>query len=218
MILLPSSNEANAGIVCPDSSFYTRETHSVAANLLGMLLVRIIADKSGGKKRLSGIIVETEAYGSSDDPASHAFRGKTPRNSVMFGSVGLAYVYFTYGNHYCVNVSARTDKCEAGAVLIRALQPLEGIKAMKNFRNSEDIFCLTSGPGKLTKALQVTKDLNGVDMTSPDSPLHIEYTLASAGKSTDTQVIRTKRIGISRGAEKDWRYVLQSNPFASRKA
>jgi len=107
-------------VSCQNSSFYQRPTEVVAKDLVGKKLVRTIRNN---KKhfRLAGIIVETEAYGYSDDLASHAYVGPTDRNKVMFGNVGRAYVYFTYGNHFCLNVSARRSKAEAGAVLIRGL-------------------------------------------------------------------------------------------------
>ena len=133
---------------CQNSSFYHWPTEVVAKDLVGKKLVRTIRNN---KKhfRLAGIIVETEAYGYSDDLASHAYVGPTDRNKVMFGNVGRAYVYFTYGNHFCLNVSARRSKVEAGAVLIRGIEPVEGVELMRQFRPVDDIFSLTSGPGKL---------------------------------------------------------------------
>jgi DNA-3-methyladenine glycosylase len=182
----------------------------VARDLVGKRLVRIFR-KNGRSFRLSGKIVETEAYGYSDDLASHACMGPTARNAVMFGEVGRAYVYFTYGNHFCVNVSARSSRMEAGAVLIRGLEPAEGIDVMRRLRPVEDVFSLTSGPGKLTQALSITSMLNGADMTSADSELHIEF------GARPRRVLVTPRIGITRATGKEWRFLDPSSPYVSRK-
>src|ERR671930_598893 len=160
---------------CPHRSFYARSTTLVAKELLGKKLVRTIPVTKYKSQRLAGLIIETEAYGFNDDAASHAYKGLPPRNKAMFGEVGRAYVYFTYGNHFCVNVSARSSSIEAGAVLIRGLEPVEGIKTMKKLRPVDNIFSLTSGPGKLTHALAIASTLNGSDMTDPESKLHIEF-------------------------------------------
>jgi DNA-3-methyladenine glycosylase len=109
-------------------------------------------------------IVEVEAYRGSDDPASHAFRGLTPRNAPMFGDPGHAYIYFTYGNHYCLNITTQKPGAP-GAVLLRAVEPIDGIRLMRHFRPNVDDTELTSGPGKLTKALAIDKALNEQDMT-----------------------------------------------------
>lgn len=195
---------------CPANPFYRRPTEVVARELVGKKLVRIFR-KNGRAFRLAGTIVETEAYGYSDDLASHACMGQTARNRVMFGDVGRAYVYFTYGNHFCVNVSARSGRTEAGAVLIRGLEPVEGADLMRQFRPVDDDFSLTSGPGKLTQALSITAALNGVDMTSPDSELHIEF------GAKPRRVLATPRIGITRATDKEWRFVDPSSPYVSRK-
>jgi DNA-3-methyladenine glycosylase len=137
----------------------------------------------------------------------------------MFGEVGRAYVYFTYGNHFCVNVTARSSKDIAGAVLIRALQPLEGTDIMKRFRKSDDDLCLTSGPGKLTQAMNINKCHNEADMRDPKSPLHIEFGVEPPA------VIATQRIGITHALDKKWRFVAANkgdksyfpNKYASRK-
>src|SRR4029077_13474568 len=125
-------------------SFYDRDTVDVAQDLIGKLLVRRI-----GKKIISGMIIETEAYRYKDDAASHSFVGMTERNKAMFGEVGKAYVYFTYGMHYCVNAVARSPDHEAGAVLIRSLVPKKGIDFMVHQRKTRDISNLTNGPAKL---------------------------------------------------------------------
>lgn len=203
---------------CICSEFYARSTGVVARDLLGNTLVRLISCDSNKTKRISGIIVETEAYGFTNDPASHAFRGLTFRNSAMFGDVGRAYIYFTYGSQFCVNVSARSSKVKAGAVLIRALQPLEGIDEMKAFRKTDKILSLTSGPGKLSQALNIDRSLNGYDVTDPNSELHIEYGINPA------LIVQTGRIGIRRGRGKKWRFIVADdlrtrylNKYASRK-
>jgi DNA-3-methyladenine glycosylase len=197
-------------VSCQNSSFYQRPTEVVARDLVGKKLVRTIRNNKK-QFRLAGIIVETEAYGYSDDLASHAYVGPTGRNKVMFGNVGRAYVYFTYGNHFCLNVSARRSKVEAGAVLIRGIEPVEGIELMRQFRPVDDIFSLTSGPGKLTQALNITSLLNGTDMTNSESEIYIEF------GERPKRIITTPRIGITRAVDKEWRFVDTSSPFISRK-
>jgi DNA-3-methyladenine glycosylase len=182
----------------------------VARDLIGKKLVHTVR-KSGRAFRLAGIIVETEAYGYRDDPASHAYAGPTTRNKVMFGDVGRAYVYFTYGNHFCVNVSARSSRTEAGAILIRGLEPTEGIEIIRQFRPVDDILSLTSGPGKLTRALNIASPLNGLDMTDPESELHIEFGRDPA------HIFTTARIGITRATDKEWRFLDSSSPYVSRR-
>ena len=215
--------ESSAGrkllLNCPDASFYARSTKLVARDLLGKTLVRLIYNNTlGNVQRISGIIVETEAYGFKNDAASHAYGGLTSRNAAMFGQVGRAYIYFTYGSQYCVNVSARSNEEDAGAVLIRALQPLEGIEIMKSFRKNDNHLSLTSGPGKLSQALSITKLLNGEDMTDPESKLHIEDGF------NPLAIVTTKRIGINQALDKKWRFVIADatrkgylNKYASRK-
>ena len=195
---------------CQNSSFYQRPTEVVARDLLGKKLVRTIRNNNK-QFLLAGIIVETEAYGYSDDLASHAYVGPTGRNKIMFGDVGRAYVYFTYGNHFCLNVSARRSRVEAGAVLIRGIEPVEGVELMRQFRPVDDIFSLTSGPGKLTQALNITSSLNGTDMTNSESEIYIEF-----GKRPKC-IVTTPRIGITRAVHKEWRFVDPSSPFISRK-
>ena len=123
--------------------FYERETITVAKQLIGKKLTREIKNL-----KLTGIITETEAYRGRDDPASHAFKKITDRNSIMFGEVGIAYVYFTYGMHYCFNVVAKNDKISAGAVLIRGINPEKGIKRMQLNRGKNNLENLTNGPAK----------------------------------------------------------------------
>jgi DNA-3-methyladenine glycosylase len=198
-------------VSCQSSSFYERPTEVVAKDLLGKKLVRALTNNKKQKFRLAGIIVETEAYGYSDDLASHAHSGPTGRNKVMFGNVGRAYVYFTYGNHFCLNVAARRSSIEAGAVLIRGIEPVEGVELMRQFRPVENILSLTSGPGKLTQALNITSAFNGMDMTDSGSEIYIEE-----GKRPK-HIITTPRIGITRAVDKEWRFIDPSSPYISRK-
>lgn len=186
----------------PKLDFYSRHTAIVAKGLLGKKLVRMYEDGSGKPKRLAGIICETEAYGSKNDPASHAFNGITSRNSVMFGEVGKAYVYFIYGMHHCMNITARDPSSEAGAVLIRSLLPVEGINIMIGFCNAKDKLSLANGPGKLTKAMDINRSHNGINLTDRRAALHIEDGIEPK------RVISTPRIGISKATEKCWRYMM----------
>lgn len=178
--------------------FYARDTVIVAKELLGKNLVRRIDNNI-----VSGIITETEAYRYKDDPASHAFVGMTERNKAMFGEVGRAYVYFTYGMYHCFNVVARGPKFEAGAVLIRVLKPEKGISEMMKNRNTNKISKLTNGPGKLTQALQITKKHYGADLARR-SELYI-----TNGKITGTKIIAGRRIGIKTGTEKNWNFKIE---------
>lgn len=191
------------------ASFYKRPTEQVARDLVGKVLVRdILSD--GRPCRLAGVIVETEAYGHDDDPASHAHRGPTRRNAVMFRQVGRAYVYFTYGNHHCVNVSARAYDAIAGAVLIRGIEPVAGVEEMIKSRHVSDIRLLASGPGRLTQAFGITLGENGLDMTSPKSGLWI-------GQGEERKAVATERIGITRAVDRKWRFVDPSSVFVSRR-
>lgn len=194
---------------CLPREFYARTTSEVARDLIGHTLVRSI-EIGRSRRRLSGTIVETEAYGQSDDRASHAFRGQSIRNSVMFGEVGRAYVYFTYGTHFCLNVSARNDRTEAGAVLIRSIKPIEGIEVMQALRVKDDLLDLTSGPGKLASALKITLKDNGLDMTSGSSPLMIEK------GSHPCKITATARVGITKETTRAWRFIDASSPFVSK--
>lgn len=178
--------------------FYARNTVKVAKDLLGKTLVHKI-----GKKTVSGIITETEAYRYRDDPASHAFRSMTERNKAMFGEVGHAYVYFTYGMHYCVNAVAKSKNFQAGAVLIRALEPKDGIDVMIQNRKTVSISDLTNGPAKLTIALGITKKHYGEDLVN--SPhLYITEEDKVAGK-----ISVTSRVGIKQGTEKLWNFKIK---------
>jgi DNA-3-methyladenine glycosylase len=149
----------------------------------------------------SARIVETEAYRASDDPASHAFRGQTPRNAVMFGPVGVAYVYFNYGVHWMFNVVAHVEG-EAGAVLIRAAEPLTGLELMAARRRVDKPEALLSGPGKLCQGLGVTKEHYGVDLLAGGS-LRLEDGVAPR------EIVAGPRIGIAQGKgnETPWRFI-----------
>lgn len=182
-----------------DREFYARNTVKVAKDLLGKTLVRRI-----GRKTLSGIITETEAYRHSDDPASHAFRSMTERNKAMFGEVGHAYVYFTYGMYYCVNAVAKSRNFQAGAVLIRALEPKDGIDSMIQNRKMDDIANLTNGPAKITIALGITKAHYGEDLVSSQ---HLY--IADENKISGT-ISASSRIGIKRGTEKLWNFRIRA--------
>ncbi|MEM5778067.1 MAG: DNA-3-methyladenine glycosylase [Candidatus Aenigmatarchaeota archaeon] len=184
-------------------NFYSRSTKIVAQELLGKILVH--KTKEGICK---GKIVETEAYFGSCDPASHAYRKKTKRNYLMFETPGKAYVYFCYGNHWLFNVVAKKDK-NPGAVLIRALEPLEGIELMKKRRKIKDIKNLTNGPGKLTKAFAISKEQNGLDLIS--DTLYIE------DSKEKFEIVKAKRIGISKGKNKLLRFYIKNNDFVSKK-
>ena len=175
----------------------------MAKALLGCVLVRIVDGE-----RLSGRIVETEAYRGSRDPASHAFRGPTGRNKVMFGEAGHSYVYFTYGNHWMLNFTTEKEGIP-GAVLIRAIEPIEGIETMKQRRGLSSVFDLASGPGKLTKAFAIDKGLNGEDLVLSHR-LFVE-----AGKKTG-RMGTSSRVGISEGAEQQWRFFVKGSKFVSK--
>src|SRR6476620_1592034 len=196
------TDRLSIGITCPQRPFYERDTPVVARDLLGKKLVRLLGEDSRDQERLVGIITETEAYGGEDDPASHAFHGYTPRNSIMFERCGLSYIYFIYGMYHCMNVSARSKTKQAGAVLIRSILPIEGINRMMVHRNLKNIGDVANGPGKLTRALLIDKSHNGLDLTDCTCSLHIEN-----GK-TPRRILAAPRIGISVGTEMDWRFKL----------
>ena len=184
--------------------FYTRKCLTVAKELIGKVLIR-----KKGNKVYSGIIVETEAYTGQNDAASHAYRGKTERNKFMFAEGGVAYVYFTYGNHYCINVVAEKEHI-SHAVLLRALEPLEGIEQMKKNRGTDDFYNLTSGPGKLTKAFEIDLKQNGADLHGD------EIYIAEPVENRKFKIQKSKRIGITKNTDKLYRFFAACNPFVSR--
>jgi DNA-3-methyladenine glycosylase len=191
-------------------AFYARNPRRVARGLLGKVLVR-----GSGSLRLAGRIVEVEAYLGKNDPASHSAAGNTPRTAVLFGPPGYAYVYFIYGNHYCLNVSCDREG-KAGGVLFRALEPLTGVEQMARARKiavkrTQDLPRLTSGPGRLAEAFGITRARdNGCDLTSPDSGLWIGD---DGFRARNIQI--TPRIGISKAADERLRYILGGNAFVS---
>jgi DNA-3-methyladenine glycosylase len=184
-------------------SFFEVYTPKVARSLLGALLVRVVDGE-----RLSGRVVETEAYRGASDPASHAYRGETPRNSVMFGESGHAYVYFTMGMHHCLNLTTEPVGTP-GAVLIRAMEPVEGLKTMLKTRGVNSAEAVASGPGKLTQALRIDRSLNGEDVVT-SRRLFLEE-----GKEF-SDIGTSQRIGISRGRAQRWRFFARGNLFVSR--
>jgi DNA-3-methyladenine glycosylase len=193
-----------------DRAFFARNPRRVARELLGKVLVR-----DSGELHLAARIVEVEAYLGKNDPASHSAAGNTARTAVLFGPPGYAYVYFIYGNHYCLNVSCEPEG-KAGGVLFRALEPLVGIEAMAHARGitvqgPRDLPKLTSGPGRLAEAFGITRQRdNGCDLTSPRSGLWIgEDDFRPRG------IRITPRIGISKATDQPLRYVLAGNPFVS---
>lgn len=186
-------------------AFYNRSTITTAHDLLGKKLIRTI-----GSKKISGIIVETEAYIFSDS-ACHAHRGKTAANQALFGPIGHAYIYFIYGNHYCINAVAHTKEEIAGGVLIRALEPLDNIELMQQYRKQPGIKNLTNGPGKLAQALHITKKLYGIDLTQPGELYIAEGTTLAAHN-----IQQATRIGISKNCEQLWRFFIKNNEFVSK--
>jgi DNA-3-methyladenine glycosylase len=190
--------------------FFNRDPRKVSRALLGKVLVR-----KGGKTLLAGRIVETEAY-LDGDPAAHSFVGRTARNDVLFGPSGRSYVYFIYGNHYCLNVSCLPDGVPGG-VLFRAVEPLVGVEEMARARGMElgstsSLVRLTSGPGRLAEAFGITRTRdNGKSFTDPKSDLFIADDGYRVRKAEETV-----RIGITKAAEMPLRYVVAGNPFVSK--
>jgi DNA-3-methyladenine glycosylase len=178
-------------------AFFDRSVHEVAPDLIGATL---LVDGVGG------IIVEVEAYHHTD-PAAHSFRGRTPRNAVMFGPPGFAYVYRSYGVHWCVNFVCEKEG-SASAVLIRALQPTHGIPAMRRRRGLHDERSLCSGPGKLTEALAITIEHNELPLDAPRIALH--------ARANQPDIVAGVRIGITKAAERPWRYGLKGSKFLSK--
>ncbi len=184
--------------------FYAHDTVEVAKNLLGKLLVHKV-----GNTTRSGMIVETEAYRGLADPASHAYRNRSKRTIPLFGPVGHAYIYFIYGNHYCMNVVAKSHDQEAGGVLIRALQPVSGIEEMMKAREC-NYKQLTNGPGKLTEALGITGELNDTDLTISHELFITDYKIVKP-----TLIKSSPRIGIRVATDKKWRFYIADNRWVS---
>lgn len=187
-------------------SFFLRPTPVVARDLLGQVLVH---DSPEGTT--AGIIVETEAY-LRDDPASHSFRGPTPRNASMFGPPGRAYVYLIYGVHRCINVV--TAAAGVGeAVLLRALEPIEGLELMRLRRGDVAERELCNGPGKLVQALGIERSHDGLDFAR--GPIGLRE--SRLPRSRRTRVVRDVRIGITNGMDLPLRFYLRESPFVSRR-
>jgi DNA-3-methyladenine glycosylase len=178
-------------------AFFARSVHEVAPDLIGATLL---------VNGVGGIIVEVEAYHHTD-PAAHSFRGPTPRNMVMFGPPGFAYVYCSYGVHWCVNFVCEKEG-SASAVLIRALQPTHGIPAMRRRRRLHAARSLCSGPGKLTQALGITDRHNGLALDAAPITLH--------ARTKKPAIVAGVRIGITKAVELPWRYGLIGSKFLSK--
>jgi DNA-3-methyladenine glycosylase len=219
---LPASASANIHPLA--RAFYARDPRRVARELLGKVLVR-----KRGRSPLTARIVEVEAYLGENDPASHSAAGNTARTSVLFGPPGHAYIYFIYGNYYCLNVSCEPEG-RAGGVLFRALEPLSGVKEMAQARGLEihapknlslqipiqisikDLIKLTSGPGRLCQAFAITRARdNGCDLTSSTSHLWIGDDGYRARR-----IRTTPRIGITKAIDAPLRYLIDGNPFVSK--
>jgi DNA-3-methyladenine glycosylase len=179
------------------TEFFGRSVHDVAPDLIGVTFL------CGGA---GGVIVEVEAY-DHGDPAAHSFAGRTERNATMFALPGRAYVYRSYGIHWCVNFVC-DDVGVAAAVLIRALEPTHGIDVMRERRGVDDVRALCSGPGKLCQALGITREHDGKRLDRlPFRLLEREFT---------PEIVRTPRVGITKAVEQPWRYVLAGSRFISR--
>jgi DNA-3-methyladenine glycosylase len=191
-----------------DLSFYHQPTLQMARGLLGKQLVRVL-----NGQRLSGLIVETEAYIGEADKACHASRGRTPRTEVMYGPPGHAYVYFIYGMHHCFNVVTEEEGFPA-AVLVRALEPLEGLEWMRRHRPGRPDEQLTNGPGKLCAALAVDRTLNGADLCT-----NRVFFIEEGRTVADGEIATSPRIGIRSdevARSRPWRFYIKGNRCVSR--
>ena len=197
--------------------FYARDPRLVARELLGKVLVRTLSSRAGAQ-RLSGRIVEVEVYLGEGDLAAHSAVGRTARNEVLFGPPGHAYVYFIYGAHYCLNFSCLPEG-QAGCVLLRAIEPLEGIEPMakargvsrERLKSASGLKLLTSGPGRVCEALTITRErLNGQELYHDDSPLKI----VNDGAQPD-EIRESTRIGITKSSDMPLRYFVAGNDFVS---
>jgi DNA-3-methyladenine glycosylase len=181
-----------------DRGFFSRSVHEVAPELIGATL---LVDGVGGT------IVEVEAY-DHEDPAAHGYRGRTARNASMFGPPGHAYVYRSYGIHWCVNLVCE-DEGVAAAVLLRALEPTQGLDLMRERRGLDDARLLCAGPGRLCQALGITREHDGLPLDKPPFELH-ERTAAP-------EIVTGPRVGITRAAARPWRYGLVESRYLSRR-
>jgi DNA-3-methyladenine glycosylase len=177
--------------------FFARSVHDVAPELVGAMLI---------VDGLGGVIVEVEAY-DHEDPAAHGFRGETARNASMFGPPGHAYVYRSYGLHWCLNFVCE-DAGVASAVLIRALEPREGLETMRARRGVANDLLLCAGPGRLCQALAITREHDGLPLDEPPFELR--------ARQSEPNVARAVRVGITKATEKPWRYAVADSRFLSR--
>jgi DNA-3-methyladenine glycosylase len=180
-----------------DKTFFDRSVHAVAPDLIGATLL---------VNGVGGIIVEVEAYHHTD-PAAHSFRGPTQRNAIMFGPAGYVYVYRSYGIHWCVNFVCEPAG-SASAVLIRAIEPTQGLPTMRRRRGLSDIRLLCAGPGRVCEALAITHAHNGYALDEPPFELR--------ARQGDVDVVSGVRIGITKAAELPWRYGLKGSRFLSK--
>jgi DNA-3-methyladenine glycosylase len=180
-----------------ERAFFAGSVHEIAPALLG---VTLLVDGAGGT------IVEVEAY-DHEDPAAHGYRGQTPRNASMFGPPGHAYVYRSYGIHWCLNLVCE-EAGTANAVLIRALEPTHGLDELRARRALDDERLLCSGPGRLCQALGVTREHDGLPLDEPPFELH--------AREREPEIVTGPRIGITRAAERPWRYGVAGSRFLSR--
>ncbi len=190
-------------------SFYSRSTLKVLVDLIGKVLVR-----KSEEGLTSGVIIEAEAYTGEDDPASYAFSGRTKRSEIMYGPPGRAFVHFTYGMHHMLNLVTEREEFPA-AILIRALEPREGISLMKKRRQTEELINLCSGPAKICQAFGIDRSHNGVSLSSSRSPLFIND--GERREKRKEELIWTSRIGIGEGKDRLWRAYLKGSPFISVK-
>lgn len=184
-------------------SFLKDSAVTVAPQLLGCIIERTVDGRT-----LRGRIVETEAYDQTD-AASHSYKGRTPRTDIMFGPAGRLYVYFTYGMHYCCNVVVGQEG-EGAAVLIRAIEPLDGQEVMSRHRGGKQRVEISNGPAKLCQALMIDKALNGHDLSQ--SPLILRHASLMKGEV----IVQTTRIGISQAKDMPWRFYIKDNPYVSK--
>lgn len=195
---IPAAPLAATGLGPPlPPAFFARSVHEVAPELIGATLL---------VNGVGGVIVEVEAYHQSE-PAAHSYRGPTPRTQVMFGPPGFAYVYRSYGIHWCVNFVCEPEGA-AAAVLIRALQPTHGLAAMRRRRGLDDERMLCSGPGKLASALAITSALNGGALDAAPIAVH--------GRTSTPEIVTGVRIGITKAIELPWRYGLKGSRYLSK--
>jgi len=185
--------------------FYERDPATVARELLGKTLVRRLNHQT-----LSGKIVETEAYYGENDPASKAYKGRKAFNELMYLDVGKTFIYMVHGN-WLLNIVAH-PKGGVGAVLIRAIEPIQGIELMKKNRGVDDVYALTSGPGKLTKALGITKGQNGLDVTKAENQIAI----FEATTLENFEICSSHRIGVKRDLPQELRFYIKGNRFVSK--